>query len=306
MLSAVALLAALLGSPWPVELAAPSPPAEPIFGGEAVAPGAWPAVVGIYIDGYLCTGTLVSPTVVVTAAHCLLRGAPVERVIVRRGEDLLFPGPSIPVAAYLGDPAYCSAESCREDVRDYGYIELAVPQTDIAEFPRLIGTQREWDQLMRVDRLVTVVGYGLDENGNQDIKRQVEVPIVRFSASGLEFQAGGMGLDSCNGDSGGPVFARLDSGEWRLVGITSRGAECGDGGYYGTSHGGMCWLFDNAGLDLRPPNCEQCDCIDTDPAREEGCDCDASGGAAASGAPLLLVLLARRRGRQRPDKKRRR
>jgi hypothetical protein len=45
-----------------------------------------------------------------------------------------------------------------------------------------------------------------------------------------------LGNDTCLGDSGGPVFERVD-GAWRLLAITSRGARplkvvCGEGGIY--------------------------------------------------------------------------
>jgi secreted trypsin-like serine protease len=70
---------------------------------------------------------------------------------------------------------------------------------------------------------------------------------------GKEFAAGGQGIDTCNGDSGGPVFAREKDGKWVLVGTTSRATRvqtidgnavigneplspCGDGGIYT-----LCW-----------------------------------------------------------------
>lgn len=43
--------------------------------------------------------------------------------------------------------------------------------------------------------------------------------------------------DACQGDSGGPLFSRAQGGDWvtaprRLIGITSRGWACGNGGIY--------------------------------------------------------------------------
>ncbi len=299
MLAAMLLpgLAAAIALAAPVgPLTAPPPPPAPIFGGMQTEPGAWPAVVAISIGSTLCTGTLVSPTIVLTAAHCLEQNPALSTMSVRRGDDINFPGPSSKVSAIGFDPQFCGEKTCKEDIHDYGFVVLATPQTDILEFPRPVADQDEWDQIMAVAAEITVVGYGLNEGDITGIKRQVAVPITKFSASGLEFQAGGDGLDSCQGDSGGPAFAKLDSGEWVLAGVTSRGYTCGKGGFYAVPQGGLCWLHEASGLDLRPPDCENCDCINTDPNRDEGCGCRAT----ASGPLALLLplfLLARRRRR---------
>ncbi len=280
-------------------LTAVPPPPVPIYGGEVVEPGAWPAVVAITLGSSLCTGTLVSPTIVLTAAHCLESEPLLSSITVRRGDDVNFPVPVFKVAAIGFDPQFCGEKSCKEDIHDYGFLVLTKPQNDLLEFPRPIADQDEWDELMAVDNTVTVVGYGLNEGEITGIKRQVEVPITKFSASGLEFQAGGMDRDSCQGDSGGPAFARLASGEYVLAGITSRGYTCGKGGFYAVPIGGLCWLEQASGLDLRPPGCSDCDCINTDPERGDGCGCatsEATSGATGALALLLpLALLLRRR-----------
>ncbi len=299
MLAAMLLtgLAAAIALAAPVgPLTTPPPPPAPIFGGMQVEAGAWPAVVAISIGTTLCTGTLVSPTIVLTAAHCLEDNPALATITVRRGDDINFPGPSTKVTAIGFDPQFCGEKTCKEDIHDYGFVVLATPQTDILEFPRPVADQDEWDEVMAVAAKITLVGYGLNEGDITGIKRQVEVPITKFSGSGLEFQAGGDGLDSCQGDSGGPAFAQLDSGEWVLAGVTSRGYTCGKGGFYAVPQGGLCWLREASGLDLRPPDCENCDCINTDPARDEGCGCSTDARSPlALLLPLALLGLRRRR-----------
>jgi secreted trypsin-like serine protease len=62
--------------------------------------------------------------------------------------------------------------------------------------------------------------------------RTVQVEFSAFSPT--EFYAGDRGLpDTCKGDSGGPALMKDSSGQWKLLGLTSRGdANCDRGGVY--------------------------------------------------------------------------
>ena len=287
----------VLAAPLPVS--APSPAPVPILGGTVVEPGAWPEVVAMIYGPSICTGTLVSERVVLTAAHCIV-GAGSWPITVRFGEDVTAPGGrEIAVERAGYHPDYCADLTvCKWDTWDYGYLVLAEPVTDI-EPARPLRTQEEWDEAMAVGGDVTLVGYGLNEAQRTHIKREVDVPIVRFSPTGLEFRAGGDGDDSCNGDSGGPAFVTLASGEVRLAGVTSRGSDpCGKGGYYGSLAATLCWLNDETGVDLREASCGSCDCLDTTPVEPSRCGCDA-GDAAGSSLALLLLLWGTRRRRGR-------
>jgi secreted trypsin-like serine protease len=66
------------------------------------------------------------------------------------------------------------------------------------------------------------------------------------------------GRDTCDGDSGGPVFERIDGG-WRLLAITSRpvafsAVRCGDGGVYVRVDSLRSWIDEQLS---RPPEAPQ-------------------------------------------------
>jgi secreted trypsin-like serine protease len=60
------------------------------------------------------------------------------------------------------------------------------------------------------------------------------VPIEVTGYSNTELYAGDRGLpDTCKGDSGGPALMKDATGQWKLLGLTSRGdANCDRGGVY--------------------------------------------------------------------------
>lgn len=265
------------------------PSSKPIIGGEATDPGDFEPVVAVLAHEGLCTGTLVSDTIVLTAAHCLAD--------VQLGQDVaVFWGPQIDpsrrveAVSWGVHPDFCA--DCDEDIYDYGYVEIA---GIASEFVAPITDQDEWDDAMRKGHEVILVGYGEDPDittldKGLGTKRTVTTEISRFSELGLEFYAGGDDRDSCQGDSGGPAFVRTEDGTLRLAGITSRGSNpCGKGGYYGAPYAALCWLADETGLDLRPEGCETCECLDTSPPPDDG-RCAVSTGEDESGLALLLGL----------------
>lgn len=269
------------------------------MGGDPTEPGQYDAVVAVLADSGLCTGIIVSKTIILTAGHCLAGVELGDDVAVFWGDELDFSQPA-PVVRWGVHPEFCA--DCDEDIYDYGFVEIG-GEFLANTFIEPVATQEEWDATMQAGAEVILVGYGEDPDATDmhkglGVKRSVTTKISRFSAQGLEFYAGGDDRDSCQGDSGGPAFVRLPDGSVRLAGITSRGSNpCGKGGYYGAPYAALCWLEQETGVDLRPGGCEQCDCLDTSPPEESRCsverDADAPAPLLATG--LVLVLVARRR-----------
>jgi secreted trypsin-like serine protease len=173
-----------------------------------------PAVGGLvsseqYPDGtwVYCSGTLISPTVFLTAAHC---AGDLERVIVTFDADYEA-GDEVFAGTFHADPLFSQRQS---DAHDIAVVVLDEPVTGIT--PALLPTS---DSLSRLsgDQRFTAVGYGAYEVTNQPGGHQFLYDDRRMVATGtlnatnktwlrisMNVSTGNGG--TCYGDSGGPNF----------------------------------------------------------------------------------------------------
>ena len=228
-----------------------------IVGGRRVPPGAFPecALVGDD-DEFFCSGTLVHPRAVLSAAHCAAGGARPTRVRLRCDTDVpLGTEEELRVLRTRVHPRWH-----RDGPNDLALLILERPARTV---PAARATAAE---LGRAEA-VQLVGFG-DSDPEASlgfgVKRQVEAPIgaLRRRPSqtlaaladrldfdpATEFVAGRkqLGRDTCNGDSGGPAYVRVGA-RWKLAGVTSRATAdavraCGDGGVYGRVDAHAAWL----------------------------------------------------------------
>lgn len=294
------------GSPADLRLEQPAPEPQPIVGGMPVGEQDYGAIVALLTSrSGLCTGTVVSPRVIITAAHCLADLDADATVDVFFGNELDF-SMSTEAAGFAAHPEFC--EDCKQDLYDYGYVLLSSDFSPPGGLILPITDQDEWDDVMVTGGDVTLVGYGEDPDAEDPsdslgTKRFVETSIRRFSKLGLEFFAGGEGMDSCQGDSGGPALVELSDGTVRLAGVTSRGSDpCGDGGFYGVPFPALEWLRDETGVDLLPADCADGSCLDISPPSQDTGRCsvstDSRDGFGSAMVLMLLGLAGRRRSRR--------
>lgn len=219
-----------------------------IMGGTEVAADDFPDCAVIRYDApTLCTGVLVAPQIVLTAAHCrayLPRSVRLATASLGDGR-----GSEYPVLRALRHEDYG-----RGTVAD-GDIMVLFLSKPAKEPPVKVATAAQIAALRQGE----AVGFGSDNalgRGGAGRKRKARLPLGPVSAGAptefeallgarlgynpkREFLAGmkGSGVDSCKGDSGGPLYVTIE-GRRYLAGLTSRaapwqgGRPCGDGGIY--------------------------------------------------------------------------
>ncbi|XP_013147107.1 PREDICTED: chymotrypsin-like elastase family member 2A [Papilio polytes] len=226
---------------------------ELIVNGVDTKPGDWPWHAAIFrfekrIFTYICGGTLLSKSWVLTAAHCVtIRGIPVlpEILNVILGKYNLIGGDVATQEKEVYQILVHEDFTYRSLASDLALLKLKVEAT----FDDYVQPACVWHEKIseRISSDVTgsVVGWGIDESENLSTKlRQATMPIVSeakcikrnplFYSKVLDdrkFCAGLQnGTSACNGDSGGGFHVFIPdkddeaTGAWYIRGIVSLSA----------------------------------------------------------------------------------
>ncbi len=223
----------------------------PIIGGAPVVAESAEAKVEVLLldlsEGGLCTGTIIAPDAIVTAAHCLnpdANGENAEKtLIVGFGLDMSDTDHMTPAKVRLArrHPSYKGESAAvpgqpNVDQNDIAIVLLDKPIPAGFAVAKLVSAEHA---LVAGEKAV-LTGYGLTHAPSEDPmgestgvlhRAEAKILVPNFGTSEVVLDES-HGQGTCSGDSGGGAFV-MENNELRLFGVTSRGPNsCDSVGIY--------------------------------------------------------------------------
>lgn len=167
----------------------------------------------------MCTGTLVAPDLVLTAAHCVNDVLPSEGWFVI-GSSAENATETVQFSEFIVDPEF-DLETVATNGHDLAVARLSEPIVDVMPVELNFG-----DADVLVGSQVRFVGYGnqgVDPNTlmgfGSGVRRAASVTLAELDGDAFDYPIKGVG--HCTGDSGGPVFLKFGDDSYAQVGVMS-------------------------------------------------------------------------------------
>ncbi|XP_046608839.1 transmembrane protease serine 9-like [Neodiprion virginianus] len=220
---------------------------ERIVGGHSADVGEWPWIAALFnMNRQFCGGSLIDESHILSAAHCVAQMSSwdVAGLTVRLGDHNI----------KTNNEVRHVERRVRRIVRHRGfdsrtlYNDVAILTLDkpVAFTEQIRPVCLPSGSQLYSGKTATVIGWGsLRESGPQPaVLQEVAIPVWTNSECRSKYGAAAPGgiiesflcagkaaMDSCSGDSGGPLM--INDGRWTQVGIVSWGIGCGKGQYPG-------------------------------------------------------------------------
>jgi secreted trypsin-like serine protease len=180
----------------------------------------------LYDGNYLCTGSLIAPDLIVSAAHCVLKPINLKKMRVYFTTDISSPNAaqgSLAVVSAIANPNYAPNQDTNNN--DISVIKIDGPLPSGYAPAQLMSVS---DKLQNGQTAI-LAGFGEStpggpqgSNDGAGTLREVQVQIENADFSPTEVLVNQtQGRGACHGDSGGPAFIE-ENGQLLLWGVTSR------------------------------------------------------------------------------------